>query len=106
MLTIDAGLGFVDHLGKVLIILSCYNYLPSNHDSYTHPLVDDILVRGGNHFSGTKSLDIVSTVILGSQKLAEFYRAVVPIYLRDEELPILTTSIVTGISVVDVVRPE
>ena len=68
--------------------------------------MDDLLVRGKYHFCGTKSLDIVSTVILGSQKLAEFYRAVVPIYLRDEELPILTTSIVTGISVVDVVRPE
>ena len=63
-------------------------------------------MRRKYHFRGTKSLDIASTVILVSQKLAEFYKAVVSVYIRDEELPILTTSIVTGISVVDVVRPE
>ena len=83
MLNVDGGLDLVDSFEKLLATLSCYSCIPSNHDSYTHPLVDDILVRGKYHFSGTKSLDIVSTVILGSQKLAEFYKAVVSVYLSD-----------------------
>ena len=93
-------------LEKVLGTLSCYSCLPTNHDLYIHPLVDDLLVRGKYHIRGTKFLDIVSTVILGPPKLAEFYKFVMPVYLMDEELPVLTTCIVTGISVVDVFRQE
>ena len=106
MLTVDAGLDPVDHFEKVLATLSCYSCLSSNHDLYIHLLMDDLLVRGEYHFCGNKWLDIVSTVILVPPKRAEFYKAVVPVYIRDEELPGLTTSIVTGNAVFDEVRLE